>query len=142
MTSTRALTKLEGTRVRQRLQQLVDELGSQTAAARATGMSQQVISRILAGDPVGRSVAKQLADYEGLSVEELLSGKTLPHALRDAIRKNPGRWHDMAIAAVREGASKLAGAANIDVDGWSKVLDRIEDALEPIIRDMMRRGGK
>jgi len=69
-----ALEPDEDERVRVVVQQLVQEAGSQSAAARRIGMSQQTISRHLSGVPAGKNLAAKVAKAAGLGYRQLVRG--------------------------------------------------------------------
>jgi hypothetical protein len=123
---TRALPKEQMNRVRAGLRQVVDAHGSQVKAARAIGISQQVLSRILAGDPAGLYVARKVATALKVDLDQLLRS---PPNLDRVVRAHPGRWSDPAVAAVR--ALEVAELADSDVEA---LLDRATEALRPVLR--------
>lgn len=131
MPSTRALTKAQIARIRTRLHELWTQKGSQTVAARAIGISQQVLNRILRGDPAGLYVAKKLAAFDHVPLEVILDGA--PDELMTVLRARPGKWSDPAIAAVCKYASttKLVEST----EHWENLLDQVDRALAHIVHD-------
>lgn len=130
VTSTRALSKSETAHVRARLQILIDEkYKTQSSLARELDISQQVISKILAGDAAGYFVAKKLATLTGMPVEQVLSAPQ--PAIDKALALNVDRWQPWTIAAVRA----MPKAESITSVALAfEVLEKTEAALSPIIR--------
>lgn len=122
--STRALTQRETDNVRRAIRNLIDECGSQLAAARKIGISQQVLSRINSGDPAGLYVAKKVAAARRVPLAELLS--PLP-ALDALVAANPDRWRTWTVSAVRT----APGVESLDENALRRLLDRVESVLSP-----------
>lgn len=127
----KSLTHEQSQNVRRMTVLLRDKLGSGTEIHRATELSQQSISNILTGKPIGLQSAREIARYYGVPVEQLLSGDIGPVALEKVIQRNRGRWHDFTISAVRK-AAFAAGLEDVHTEPyWEKKLDRIESVLVP-----------
>jgi hypothetical protein len=134
MTGTRALTERQVAWIRARFRQLIDKVGSQTQLGRDMGLSQQVVGRILNGDPAGLYVARKLAKYDKVPVETVLD--CLPPILEKMIRENRGRWSEPTLACVR----KIAGSMNADLAAsrdWESILDEFDKALVPLVRQAL-----
>ena len=129
MSSTRALSKTQSAHVRERLREIKTEAGSQEAAARRLGISQQVLGRILNGDPAGLYVATKLARFEHVPLEVILDGA--PESLTRVLRRRAGRWSDPAIAAVCKHAA-LSNAAQSE-EHWDRLLDTVHHALAHLV---------
>lgn len=74
MAGGRTLTLEESNRVRAALERLRPEFRTQKALADALGMSQQLISYVVNGNPAGLALARRLAEHQGVSVEDMLGG--------------------------------------------------------------------
>ena len=74
-TGTRALASDEAGRVKEALQRLLTEAGTQRELARRIGVTPQAISRILTGGDAGPALARKVADAMGVPLEMLLRGE-------------------------------------------------------------------
>lgn len=112
MAGGRTLTPRETQQVKAALERLRPSFATQKDLARALGMSQQVISHVLSGNPAGLALARRLADYQGVALDDMLGGGEAAES--QAIRGRPGfaealdaaqrRWPALssALAAVGE----------------------------------------
>lgn len=72
----KSLPEPEQRRVREALRRLVEsEGGSQTAAAKRLGITQQTVSQVLGGDSPGVKMARAIAAAMQVPLDELLSGQ-------------------------------------------------------------------
>jgi len=72
---THALDPAQDQRVREAVRRLVAEMGSQVAVSRRIAVSQQTISRHLAGVPAGKNLARAVAAATGVDLEVLVDGR-------------------------------------------------------------------
>ncbi len=142
MSSTRALTKVELDLVRARITDITHdlELGqggrvSQATVALEIGISQQTLSKFLAGGTVGLFVAKKVAKYLGITLGQLLSPRA-PRELEQLLSRSTGRWRPPTIAAVRRAVSdgQVPNADELTGAAWEAMIDRIDVALGNIFR--------
>lgn len=131
-TSTRALTKQQTDRVRTHLKLLTDRSGSQLAASRLVGISQQVYNRIGKGDAVGLYVTKKVARYLQLPLEYFLDGA--PPNLERVIVASPRHWSSSTLAAILKFAAELKSGNDLPEDDWRQILDDLENTIAPIVK--------
>lgn len=118
MAGGRTLTLKETERVRAALVRLRQDFPTQRAMADKLGVSQQVISHVLTGNPAGLALARRLADFQGVSVEDMLGGGASIEntALRgragfvEALEVAQRRWPSLARALARVGDMRNAQA--------------------------------
>lgn len=138
MSSGKTLTESERKRVRARLEELVDQYGSQVGAARAIGTSQQVISRVLQGDPAGMEVARRVARHDGVSVYQLLTIQSVP-ALEKLLRADPKRWSPPTVAALREIAKTRTDLKDVGLGYWESLANSVEHGVAAALDHQARR---
>lgn len=119
MAGGRTLTPRESAQVKAALERLRPSFPSQKEMARALGMSQQLISHVLSGNQAGLALARRLADYQGVSLDDMLGVDESP-AESPAIRGRPGfsealdaaqrRWPALAMALEAVGDMRNAQA--------------------------------
>lgn len=127
---TKSLTPAQNEHLREVLRELVDKdfSGNQSATAKALGVSQSLISEVLAGGRgVGPKFVQNLADYTGRTIDELYGRAPLPriHSGMEVI----GRRHDWP--AVRaEAVARARTVSPADIDRVAEVaLSQPPDAL-------------
>lgn len=114
--TTKSLSPAQNEHLREVLRELVakDFNNNQSAAAKALGVTQSLVSEVLAGGRgVGPKFIQNLADYTGRTIDELYGRAPLPriHSGMEVI----GRRHDWP--AVRAEAVKKARTVSaVDID--------------------------
>jgi transcriptional regulator with XRE-family HTH domain len=137
--SSKALSEQETKRVRKRLEELVEQYGSQAEVALRTGVSQQTISNVIRGFPVGRDVAKRLAAHDRMPVEQWL-GPEMPVALAVLLRENRSRWQPYTVSGVRVAAvTTVKSPDDLSTADWERMLDELDEAATKIISGIGRR---
>lgn len=125
--SYRALLPAELKNIVRRLEQLEDELGSQVAVDAATGISQQLVSKLLKkGGDAGFWVVRTLAKYDHVPVEVELYGWIGP--LERSIRRH-NRWSAVTVAALRASAWSAPSrelAEAVPAQEWARIGNAIE----------------
>lgn len=112
----KSLTPAQNEHVREALRELVDKdfNGNQSAAAKSLGVTQSLVSEVLAGGRgVGPKLIQTLADYTGRTIDELYGRAPLPriHAGMEVL----GRRHDWpAVRAEAITKARTVTAADID----------------------------
>lgn len=128
--STRALLPIQAELVRERLQELLTEHGSQKEVERVTGIKQQQVGKILNRDSIaGYATATKVAEADRLPVDALLS-PGVPRALYSAMRVR--RWSEGTILAAAKMAPSVPRARHLTIDQWIDVLEQVEGALGSI----------
>jgi transcriptional regulator with XRE-family HTH domain len=82
MLSGRSLSGDEAERVRTALRRVVNDAGTQTAAAKSLEVTQQTVSDVLKGKAPGVALARRVADVLKVDLVDLLAGKTGVHTER------------------------------------------------------------
>lgn len=72
----RSLSADESRRVRDAVDRLMREAGTQTELARRLGVSSQAISRVRKGEAPGVTIARRIAEATGEPIEKLLGGSS------------------------------------------------------------------
>lgn len=106
---------------------------TQADLAKSLDLTQPSLSKLLSGDyKPGVPIARNIADLEGVSLEELLPGfvdkkkKGKPH-LEVAASYHEGKWPVWAVAAARE-----SPLDDVEPEEWTPIIEAIRAALAPL----------
>lgn len=161
MSGGRTLRPEESDRVRRALERLREQFPTQKALAQKIRTSQQLVSHVLSGGNAGLALARRLADYEGVSVEDLLGGAQADEGA-SLIRSRKGweqalgeaqeRWPEHAEALERVGDMRNAEApdeitafyvydmAMLNLKYRARSAAETKQAREEVARERQRRG--
>lgn len=97
-------------RVRAALRRLIAEMGTQTAVAKALGVSQPAVSAVLSSKSnAGPRLAQRLASHFGLTLDQLTQGHDDPKLPPETWARLP--WWDATLAHARQLYPSVTAAA-------------------------------